>query len=430
MSSGNAFRDTLPDKTSVLSKALKRAKESVPVRLQKLGQDAGTPEQAPPPVREAAIWQRTAHEDTVLEVDILILDYLAHQTTNAALKERLPGLHGVANGTSLEHNIAMTDAFVQMFRAKHPSHDPDAELQFRLLLLKFTTLYTQRLTHNSTTLSKVTLQALREQNQSRARDWIGSADRIPSSAYDMSHFDTQLPIPQVDQEQSRAYVLRMLDTTEEDNRYEDAFYGTSGSLSLLDLLPVFMKVVALRNAIGSSNINKTLMQMVGEYMRQACVEQYLVHGDSGSDAIDEAFAWGLQPSNEAGEAMEMDGEAEPHGQDRIRRSRSSEDINAMFTGDDADTPTEVLGWAETKTRFIEELILPVENLPGLGLKEQFEALAHRHPIAAFDAKFRSFLTALLASTSGPILLQLDNGCLDGYSEDQTRKFLRGCGLNN
>ena len=101
------------------------------------------------------------------------------------------------------------------------------------------------------TPNKSALQALRVVNQTRARQWIGSEDRIPSGAYDISAFEADLPLQLDGLERNRAYVLRMIGAPEEDEAYEDAFYGTSFSLSLLDLLPMFMKVVAARSAILS-----------------------------------------------------------------------------------------------------------------------------------------------------------------------------------
>lgn len=424
MSSGNAFRDNANDATSELSEALKRAKEKTPAKLPAAGQDAGTPEQHQLASRQAGIWHRTAHEDTALEVDLLILDYLVYQTTSTALAGRTTGAGDVTVRLSLDNNLAMMDSFVQIFSTKYPSFQADVELRFRLMLLKFTTAFTQRLTRNATTPTTAALQILRGQNQIRARQWIGSENRIPSCAQDMSAFDSDLPLDLNTLEQNRAYVMRMLEAPEEDDAYDDAFYGTSTSLSLLDLLPVFMKIVAARNAISASNMSKQLMQTVGEFMLQACVEQYLVRGDSGSDAVDEAFAWGLDRSRTDRDAMEVDGEAQ------MRNHEDSDDeINAMFTADDdEETPSEVHGWAETKMAFMKQLVLPARQSSEAGLKDSLEAAAQRYPIADFNARIRGFLTALLASTSEPILFQLDKGCLDGYTADGTGKFLRECGL--
>lgn len=428
MSSGNAFRDSDKEPASALMKALKRAKHLAPANLPAAGQDAGAPERLHPSAREAGIWQRTAHEDTALEVDLLILDYVAYQTTSAALAGQHVNADDAIYECSLGRNLAMINSFLQIFKAKYPSYEADVELRFRLLLLRFATLFTQRLTRNNTTPTKTALQVLRTENHNRARHWIASEDRIPSGSYNVSTLDTKLPLSLDCLERNRAYVLRVLNQPEEDEGYDDAFYGTSSSVSLLDLLPMFMKVVAARNAISASKISKHLMRTAGKFMLQSCIEQYLVRGDSGSDAIDEAFAWGLRPAGRVHDAMEIATGDGPNGQYDDATDELEDEVDAMFADEEEDPSVEVHGWAETKAGFLKQLLLPLESLPQASLQQKLESLAQSHPIADFNADIRGFLTALLASMPEPVLLQLEKGCLDGYTAESTRDFIRDCGL--
>ena len=60
------------------------------------------------------------------------------------------------------------------------------------------------------------------------------------------------------------------------------------------------------------------MELAARYMAQAVLEQYLMHGASVSDALQEAFVWGFDPKLEFEEGSD------------------DYEINAMFYRDDQD----------------------------------------------------------------------------------------------
>ncbi|KAK5126335.1 hypothetical protein LTR85_010571 [Meristemomyces frigidus] len=387
----------------------------------------------------AEIEGRTTDEATALEVDIMMLDYLAYQSTTACFASR-----DSTNSTpvTLSHNVVMIDAFLAIFKARHATYTFDAELRFRLQLLKLTTLFTQRMTRNPTTPPSSALKQLRASNKDRARSWIGSADRIPSASYDTDVFDDPSSFPGVEElERNRAHVLHELNIPAEDEAYEDAFYGTSSCVSLLDLLPLFMHVSAARNAMSDSSATEQWMRMAGDFMLQASLEQYLVVGGQGSDAVDEAFAWGYKERpRPASEYMDVDG---PGADD----DDSTDEVNDMF--EDADYTTEVAGWRQEKAHYLALLFPPstaaksskdtysVPSSDGAGEGRQsaleadlvsiLEFAAAKHPIANFDASILSFLVALSQSVAKPVLVQLEAGELEGMSKAETAEFIRSCG---
>ncbi|KAI7238312.1 hypothetical protein KC330_g2662 [Hortaea werneckii] len=370
-----------------------------------------------------------ANHDSSLEVDILMLDYITYQATNACLFSRdlKP-----STSFSLPNNLGMSDSFLALFQARHPGYQLDAELHFRLLLLKFTALFTQRLTRNPTTPPTSALAELRQSNQDRAREWIASEERIPSYSYNTRPFDDASAFPSRDiLERNRAHVLHGLNIPAEDEAYEDAHYGTPSCLSLLDLLPLFMEVSAARQAMlaasmPESGLTEQWMQLACSFMLQACLEQYLVVGASGTDAIDEAFAWGLKQ--------------------RGREEDTNDEINDMF--EDPIYETEVQGWANIKRQHLERLLPPatgkswhesssVPSSPHSGqggqslvdLTSRLESTATQHPILTCESDILGFLHALSESIDHPVLVQLEAGKLNGMSTEETTEFIKSCGFS-
>ena len=360
---------------------------------------------------EVAIYTQATNSETALEVDVMTLDYVAYQAIKATLQSRNKK-KDAERPLPLEQMLASTDAFLSIFKARHPEFKPDAELRFRIMLLKLSTMFTQRLTRNKFTPSQDSLRQLRAQQQDRARQWIGSADRIPTSKYVVGALDTALPIQLEDLERNRAHVLCQLGAAAEDETYEDAFYGTQRCISLSDLLPMFMQVSAARMAMSNVNLTAKWMELASDFMLQACLEQYLVYGSEGADAIDQTFSWGYKAESDTTTAVESAG------------ASSEEDINAMF--EDDEFAQEAKGWAESKAYYLSEL-LP-ETYSNDDLVAHLENLAAEYPIADFEQHLVEFLANLAGSIPEPVLLQLEKGKLNGMSTKETRIFIQSCGL--
>ena len=359
---------------------------------------------------------------TSLEVDHMILDYAAYNTIKSCLDSRTSGKQQ-DQSQSLSSNIAISDAFLSIFRARHQAYRPDSDLRFRILLLRLATLFTQRLTSNPTTPPRTALAELRISNTDRARSWIDSADRMPSLSLNTAAFDNDLPIALQELDRNRAHVLNILDIPAEDDQYEDAFYGTSSCISLLDLLPLFMEVLAARNAIMDSNLTEQLMELVCEFMTQACLEQYLVYGAHGTDAIDEAFAWGYKPTDDEHVNSDIHSDG----------TRTGKEINDMF--EDEDYYVEVADWADMKQNQQTQLAPHVEDRASNALEGEdrsiathLEQVALDHPIEGFETSILGFLEAMSISIPEPVLIQLENGQMDGMSVEETKSFLADCGV--
>ena len=346
----------------------------------------------------------------------MALDYTAYHTINACLTSRNPEQQS-RSSTSLSACLSMSEAFLSIFKARHPTYKADPELKFRIKLLKLVTLFTQRLTRNPTTPSKDSLEALRDSNGERAWNWIGDSAHAPSSIFTNDAFDVQFPLLAEEYERNRAHVLQQLDIPAEEDGMEDAFYGTPSCLSLLDVLPIFVEVTAARNAMSASTLSERWMHLASNFMLRACLEQYLVVGAQGLHAIDEAFSWGYQTEPDV-EAQQKTG------------------IDEMF--EDERGEMEVEGWSDIKTSYLKRLFPPDAmqvngSSEGGGARSDLvphlETVAAAFSITEFEESVLDFLSALSKSIPEPVLTQLESGKLDGMTEDETKGFLADCGIN-
>lgn len=358
----------------------------------------------------AAFASREMDDDveTALEVDHMILDYLLFQAINACLDK-----------TSLGLCLAQVDQFMKLFQSRYPAYRPDTELHFRQLLLQLVTLVTQRYVRCPATPAKGSLLSLREKNQARARTWIGDASRLPTVDHNMSSFDNALPIAANELEENRAHVLKSIDLPAEDDAYRDAFFGTSECVSLLDIFPLFMRISAACHGMFSCPPTETWMRLAAAWILQACLEQYLVFGASGSDALDEAFAWGSKESEEEDQEDEdmPDAAAQPtenkRGEDPFCLDMDHEDIEL---------------WTSIKNRAL-ETILSAEKQYWKDVASHLAAVWDKHPLAKTEQEIVGFLKSLAECIPEPVLVQLQRGQLQGLSREETKAFIKDCGVD-
>lgn len=133
------------------------------------------------------------------------------------------------------------------------------------------------------------------------------------------------------------------------------FYGTEGSISLLELITPFMELTAARARLNANfDITWRWMRMAGELMLQATLEQYLIRGAIGREAAEEAFAWGFTAPQP--DSMNLDVSDE--------LAKKDLEINKMFQAavDDEDADVEgreIEGWHEIREEFCN--MVSIEN---------------------------------------------------------------------
>jgi hypothetical protein len=154
------------------------------------------------------------------------------------------------------------------------------------------------------------LQNLRQIHRSRAEEWWDSAS--PESPSFSSGFDRPTG------RRTPTGSSRGVDST-----------------SLADLVPMFVALSAARSELqgeGSTNITRQWMELAGEFMLQAALEQYLVYGTHSTSKLREIFSWGWRPSPE-----QVIWEDAPR-------------VNHMFC--EEGRQQEVEGWAEIRREYV------------------------------------------------------------------------------
>jgi hypothetical protein len=417
---------------------------------------------------------RRANAQTSLEVDLLMLDYLADCCIRASLhcRARLSPLQSEAAFQAADEALHLVKDLLALFPERHPQHNlatHDPKLRFRLLLLKFTVLFTQRYRpsrspngeHCAATPSKESLKKLREENTARARKWIGSAERLPTNGRAVAAFEKCLPLPQRALNEGREKVLEacgqpssgsnrgiaqgaVSEVDHSDN--EDSSYGDpSTTLTLLDMLPLFMQVSAACHAFmpEGSPMTFQLMKLFKDFALQSCLEQYLVLGASGTDCIDEAFAWRLR--DDLDDNDKHPGISSQEDDDSLSTFEIENMLRTAEEDPDEDEDgNPVLKWSKFLSAAVDRLFPPsdAERIKGRGgddvLHTHLYAFSLRMSWAETDARVLTFLSALASGGDAnkssllprPVLAQLERGRLEGMTEDETRDFLENtCGLN-
>lgn len=356
---------------------------------------------------EAEIFTREVAPDVALEIDLMILDYQAYQTTKHLIDSTYDSSSKAS--TRLQQHLDMMDSWIDYFAARYPSYHQDDRLDLRLALLRFSALYFRRLKHSKTTPPLASLLHIRNESNERAARWIGHIDRVPSARYDTDRadaFDETLPLPQSILQKHRQQNLTVMKVVQHSQHDGSHFYGSQECVSLLHLLSSFMHICAMALIKHHANPEKLVTQLLCSFIRQACLEQYLVYGAQGCDAIDQALAWGC--FNEQPIAKTFDWT-----------------IDNMFR--DATTSEELVAWTRSRDSVLDELM--ADSGKGESLQQKLERLAQEYPLEEFDASLREFTMDLFQSLEAPILVQLERGQLQDMSAEQTAVFLQDCGID-
>lgn len=285
-----------------------------------------------------AMADKSADPETLLDVDTLILEYLLYVAGSTLLdiararrSHELPPAEKrqaelLIQMVSCTHrppppfprsfpinttpelpttNLTPPAAFLTIFRSNHPSAPTSPTTDFRLRLLKFTILFTQRFAPSPSSVPPAALSSLRLERRERARLFHSHTGFL--AGLDLAPFATG-PFPasslQVQRHRLLKAFARSIDSTStshshansnssEEATVEETYYGTPASLSLLDTLPLFMALCAGQTALHGHGPTDRFLRLAARYMAEAALEQYLVYGATGADPLREAFAYGF-----------------------------------------------------------------------------------------------------------------------------------------
>ncbi|KIW02783.1 uncharacterized protein PV09_05845 [Verruconis gallopava] len=320
-----------------------------------------------------------AAPETQLDVDLLILDYLLYMGTRSLLQE-LVILHeeGIQENLS-QQPMRMIDSFIPLFKCNHPTVRVPSGIKFRLRLVKFVALYSKRNTPCELTPPSAKLEELRRKHRKRAEDFYGSSS---DSSFQNSLFELQKS------SSSRHHPAVLSAGNQEE------------SVSLADLVPMFISLSAARSTLFEDepmSVHEGWMELAGEFMLQAALEQCLEYSDCSGSKLCEIFSWGWQPSPSK---MWEDEEA----------------VNDMFC--DEDTLQETQHWSKIRQKYM-DLLKPKANVD---LAKQLKSLTRRYPLERFEERVLRFLEAMQLSQDPPLLAQLETGNVPGLSKRQVEEL--------
>ena len=195
--------------------------------------------------------------------------------------------------------LISSSAFLRFFRHRYGlslSRVPSA-LRFRIRLLRFTGVVTRRHYRCSSSVKQPELDQLREDNWVRSMGWWMTSSALPTTKKVLEScvaaYVNQLPPDESELEASRTQVLETFHIQPP----TQSFYGQLQSFSLADGLRFFMSLSAhVVVEMGRDwSVTSKWMELAGEYMLQAVLEEYLVYGATGLSPLLEAFAFGFNP---------------------------------------------------------------------------------------------------------------------------------------
>jgi hypothetical protein len=262
-----------------------------------------------------------------------------------------------------------------------------------LRLIKFTTLYSKRNVPCEVATPAPELEKLRRKHRRRAEDFYDSSS---DSSFSESLFEQRMsksarrpaPKPRHDEE----------------------------AVSLADLVPMFVGLSAARATLFEDDkvsAHEGWMDLAGEFMLQAALEQCLEYSDCSGAKLREIFSWGWK--------------ANP------KQSWEDEQVvNEMFCDDEEMKENE--SWARIRSKYIDLVSSPLAAVkfsltqPQLkpksntDLAKQLRALTRRYPIDNFEERILRFMEAVQLSLELPILAQLDTGKIDGMTQRQVQEL--------
>ncbi|GAM87504.1 hypothetical protein ANO11243_055290 [Dothideomycetidae sp. 11243] len=309
---------------------------------------------------------KCADPDLQLDVDIMMIDYLIHSALRRVIKE---SKQSGQQSESTDNALHMVEDCLVLFNAHHPVPPDMPNTEFRLEVLQFATLFGRRKRKTTSSPSTSRLRDLRAENAERSQKWTASH---PQS-----------------------------DTKVRSDTLAEPLFSEEQPVMLLDLLPLFMSISAMR---ADGNPSSYWMNLAAEFMLQAVLEA-LAFVQNTSDADDklgsiirEAFSWG--------------------------RSENFQDPrDDLFW--DFDNGIELKEWITVRSEYLSE----TTPKSGMDLIKHLNSVKQNYPLQDFETIMLKYITTLSTSVEQPLLVQLQGTQVNGLTKRETLKLKLRCGLS-
>lgn len=188
------------------------------------------------------------------------------------------------------------------------------------------------------------------------------------------------------------------------------------SATLIGLSPLFFTISAKIACFIDQGISKQWVELAAQLMLQAALESCLTTARmQGSDnPVSVAFAWGWIPSNYWEKYKSID---------RINMEHEAM-INRMFEDDRGTRIREEQLWQTTRLKYLSIFSnpRPGKQLDDTARMKHLGAIAEKFPIRDFEKKVVVFLEAMWNLCRKPLLVQIEEGVVDGMTSSEFEDF--------
>ncbi|PGH30527.1 hypothetical protein GX50_06707 [[Emmonsia] crescens] len=336
-----------------------------------------------------------------LEVDLMALDYLLCKAIIAVMEDRIAQRNGeqaqLTHGTKNGDNIlGIFDGFMQLFRHNHLSNNNNnnnnntayftTDLKIKLQILTVTNLLCRRYTRGSSSFlpSEETLEAQRKRNKERAERWLRQNEdcRISSRATETPFIGDKSFL-----ERNRRDMYSHMGIPYEDG--DDKIL-----VALLDILPEYMSLCAM---VPHRDIPDTSwMELPVRFMLHAAIEEVLLQGKTIAEAANEAFAWDYPYKVEGDEG-----------------------------DDEKEHKVQIAQWETVRDSVKASLVSAADEREW---EVRVEEILQKSPFIQFEEYVLDWLMALFRFQDTPILVQLEEGKLEGLTLEETAAFMDRVGI--
>ncbi|KAF2641336.1 hypothetical protein P280DRAFT_309158 [Massarina eburnea CBS 473.64] len=335
--------------------------------------------------------QMETQEEDQFDVDMNIMDFLAYKATDLIFKWR-SSTNPYAS--DLPSALAtMTADFRTILKHRHHGKRLHAPAAFRTRLLQFALLLSHRLNHSQTWTTAESLEALRARNRIRASYWQEQTAHLPAlgQPFDPSG---EFPLSEGALAANRNALACALGQPPGRRRWVADAEGTP---SVHCLLALFVELTAARVELGGWEPSERWMDLVGQTMLQAVVEEYLLNGASGEGPFNAIFAFGCPGTS--------------------RRPDDGTDVQSMrmLFCTEGSPREQRAAWSAVQQKYIAEL-LPQEGQPASFL-HAIQRAQGRFPYVEFEDNVLSFLQHLHEGLVKPDLVQVEEGRITIHGRD-------------
>ncbi|KAI9680257.1 MAG: hypothetical protein M1822_007256 [Bathelium mastoideum] len=347
------------------------------------------------------------------EIDMWILDYVVYMASDVLIDERNAerDVESLLNGPRPDNMLLTANEFLQFFKATYPHQDLSPALKWRSRLVQFLSLFTRRLRLTTSSPSMEVLEHHREMCN------IGTSLRQSNTFLNDEGLQdwNALPLSNEQLAQNQQRVLTELKVGEES---VTGYYGSSSSITLQDLLPLFMSLIAQRCEDLDMIAEPLLLELAAEFMLQAALEQLLIYGNNSAQTLRDCFSYRWDPDGiQEFRAAFLQRYASSLGKEELQDIADEAELINDFFHEELDH--EVPGWKQIREKFMGFL----KPEKGMAANSQMELAASQHSVFRFEGEILSLLQNMLWSSPVPFLIQVENEQVEGLSKEESAKLL-------